>query len=516
MAQQDLIINSTAVETRVALVENGTISDLVVEREKDKGLVGSIYKGRILRVLPGMQACFVDIGMERAAFLYVGDIKDDSVLPEDILVDDGSDEMSDSVGDGENDEVEEGRSRPAPPKAQIQDLVKEGQEILVQVAKDSIGTKGARITMHVSLPGRNVVYMPTVSHIGISRRIEKEEERKRLRDIVKSMRPAEGGFIVRTACEGVSQKNIKNDMEFLTKLWKEVQRNYEKKSGAGLVHADLDVELRAVRDLFTDDVSKLIVDNAKSHKKILKFVNQFMPKLKNNVELYTGTDPIFDHYGVELEISRALGRKVWLKSGGYIIVDEAEALVAIDVNTGRYVGRRNLEDTIIKTNLEAVKEIAYQLRIRNCGGIIILDFIDMEKESNRDKVISALKEELQKDRAKTNVLNMSSLGLVEMTRKRTRESLIKTLCDPCTYCDGKGFIKSKTSICYELFRELHRENDDKESKVIQVHVHRDVADWLYSEEREMLEQTEENLGRRIIIKIEEGFHLEQFEVFSKH
>ena len=241
-----------------------------------------------------------------------------------------------------------------------------------------------------------------------------------------------------------------------------------------------------------------------------------MPKLKSNVEIYSGSDPIFDHYGVELEISRALGRKVWLKSGGYIIVDEAEALVAVDVNTGRYVGRRNLEDTIIKTNLEAVKEIAYQLRLRNCGGIIILDFIDMEKESNRDKVITALKEELQKDRAKTNVLNMSSLGLVEMTRKRTRESLIRTLCEPCNYCDGKGFIKSKTSICYEIFRELHREKEDPKTKVIQVHVHPEVADWLYGEEREMLEQTEEILGRRIIIKIEEGFHLEQFEVFSKH
>lgn len=494
----------------MAMLENGVISDLLVEREKDKGLVGSIYKGRILRVLPGMQACFVDIGMDRAAFLYVGDIKDDSVSQEEILVDD-VDEDDDEAGD-----EKESSAKSAPPKAQIQDLVKEGQEILVQVAKDPIGTKGARITMYISLPGRNVVYMPTVSHIGISRRIEREEERKRLKEIVKSLRPAEGGFIVRTACEGVSQRNIKNDMEFLTKLWKEVQRNFDKRSGAGLVHADLDVELRAVRDLFTDDVKKLIVDNPKAHKKILKFVHQFLPKLKANVELYSGSDPIFDHYGIELEISRALGRKVWLKSGGYIIVDEAEALVAIDVNTGRYVGRRNLEDTIVKTNLEAVKEIAYQLRLRNCGGIIILDFIDMEKESNREKVLVALKEELTKDRAKTNVLNMSQLGLVEMTRKRTRESLIRTLCEPCSYCDGKGFIKSKTTICYEIFRELQRERDDKEAQVVEVHVHPQIADWLYDEEREMLEETEENMGRRVVIKTEEAFHLEQFEVFSKH
>lgn len=497
----DLIINSTPVETRVALIENGVISDLVIERQKDKGLVGSIYKGRILRVLPGMQACFVDIGLDRAAFLYVGDIRDDATSNDELIID---------------DDEEEKESARVSNKSPIQDLVKEGQEILVQVAKDPIGTKGARITMHISLPGRNLVYMPTVAHIGISRRIEKEEERKRLKEIVKSLRPPGGGFIVRTACEGVSQKNIKNDLEFLTKLWKEIGRNYEKRSGAGLVHADLDVELRAVRDLFTEDVKRLIVDNPKSQKKILKFIQQFMPKLKNNVELYSGDEPIFDHFGVELEISRALGRKVWLKSGGYIIVDEAEALVAIDVNTGRYVGKRNLEDTITKTNLEAVKEIAYQLRLRNCGGIIVLDFIDMEKESNQEKVITALKEEFLKDRAKTNVLNMSSLGIVEMTRKRTRESLVRTLCEPCSYCDGKGFIKSKTTICYELFRELHRDQDDKAAEAIELHVHPEIADWLYDEEREMLEETEEKLGRRIIIKTEEKFHLEQFEVFSKH
>jgi ribonuclease G len=491
------------VETRVALLENGAIKDLVIERQQDKGLVGSIYKGRILRVLPGMQACFVDIGLDRAAFLYVGDIRDDSVSNEELIID-----------DDDSGEIPPKASNTS--KVQIQDLVKEGQEILVQVAKDPIGTKGARITTHISLPGRNVVYMPTVAHIGISRRIEKEEERKRLKEIVKSFKPPEGGFIVRTACEGVSQKNIKHDMEFLIKLWKEVQKNYEKRSGAGLVHADLDVELRAVRDLFTEDVSRLIVDDPKSHKKIIKFINQFMPKLKSNVELYTDSEPIFDHFGVELEISRALGRKVWLKSGGYIIVDEAEALVAIDVNTGRYVGKRNLEDTITKTNLEAVKEIAYQLRLRNCGGIIILDFIDMEKETNRDKVIVALKEEFQKDRAKTNVLNMSSLGLVEMTRKRTRESLVRTLCEPCSYCDGKGFIKSKTTICYEIFRELHRDQDDKTASAIEVHVHPDIASWLYDGEREMLEVTEEKLGRGIIIKTEEAFHIEQFEVFSKH
>jgi ribonuclease G len=504
----DLIINFTTGETRVALMEGEAITDLIIERHRDKGLVGSIYKGRILRVLPGMQACFVDIGLDRAAFLYVGDIRDDSVSSEELIIDD------DEGGEEETGEIEP-KKNPEGPKALIQDLVKEGQEIMVQVAKDPIGTKGARITMHISLPGRNLVYMPTVKHIGISRRIEKEEERKRLKEIVNSLRPSEGGFIVRTACEGASQKNIKNDMEFLTKLWKEIQRNFERRSGAGLVHADLDVELRAVRDLFTEDVERLVVDEAKAHKKILKFVNQFLPKLKSSVELYEGDEPIFDHFGIEIEVSRALGRKVWLKSGGYIIIDEAEALVAIDVNTGRYVGKRNLEDTITKTNLEAVKEIAYQLRLRNCGGIIILDFIDMEKEANREKVLDALREEFTKDRAKTNILNMSGLGLVEMTRKRTRESLVRTLCEPCSYCDGKGYIKSKATICYELFRELQRSRDP-EAKSLEVHVHPEITDWLYDEEREMLEETQEKLGVNVVIKTEETFHIEQFEVFSKH
>ncbi|MCC6276934.1 MAG: Rne/Rng family ribonuclease [Oligoflexia bacterium] len=498
----ELIINATTVETRVALVENGVISDLVIEREKERGLVGNVFKGRVVRVLPGMQACFVDIGLDRAAFLYVGDVLGGVADAVDMFDEDGLVKV-------------EGVNR-APPKVPIQDVVKEGQLMLVQVAKDPIGTKGARLTMHISLPGRYLVYMPTVSHLGVSRRIEQEEERARLKDIVQQLKPDEGGFIVRTACEGASQKDIKNDIEYLTKLWKEIHKAYDKQNGPGNIHMDLDVELRAIRDLFDDNVKRVIVDDPKIHKKVLKFFNQFLPKFKSNIELYAGAGPIFDHFGIELEISRALGRKVWLKSGGYIIVDEAEALVAIDVNTGRYVGKRNLEDTIIKTNLEAVKEIAYQLRLRNCGGIIILDFIDMEKESNREKVLESLKEELAKDRAKTNVLTMSSLGLVEMTRKRTRESLVRTLCEPCSYCDGKGYLKSKTTICYEIFRELAREAKVKEATSSQVHVHPDIADWLYSEEREMLEETEEYLGRPISIKTEEGFHLEQFEVVSKH
>lgn len=500
----DLIINSNPAETRVALTENGLVKDLIIERFSDLGLVGNIYRGKVLRVLPGMQACFVEVGLERTAFLYAGDVRDPNAPSEDFLVDE-------EPGD------EEVNERPKQ-KIPIQDLIKDGQEILVQVAKEPMGTKGARITMNISLPGRHLVYMPTVKHVGISRRIADEAERKRLRDVVESFRPPEGGFIVRTACEGVSAEAIKADMEFLTALWKKIQDDFKSKSGPGSVHKELDMDLRVIRDMVNEDVRKIIVDEVNVASKVKSFIEQFMPRFKDKhlVEIYSGEEPIFDHFGIEVEIARALGRKVWLKSGGYIVIDEAEALVAVDVNTGRYVGKRNLEDTILKTNLEAVKEIAYQLRLRNCGGIIIIDFIDMEREPSREKVFNALKEELQKDRAKTNVLGMSGLGLIEMTRKRTRESLVRALCEPCNYCDGKGYLKSKSSISYDIFRALQREGKSDGATVTYAHMHPDLADWIYNEEREMLEKTEESLGHRIIIKGEEDFHIEQYEIFSKH
>jgi ribonuclease G len=466
-------------------------------------LVGSVHRGKVIRVLPGMQAAFVDIGLEKAAFLYVGDIRED--LDESFA---DPDRETPLVSDDEQEQINE------TPKTPIQDLLKEGQYILVQVAKDPIGTKGARLTTHISLPGRFVVYLPTVRHLGISRRIETEAERDRLRDLVTKINPS-GGVIVRTAGEAASEESLKSDIDYLDRLGKEIFKNYEKKKGTGLIHQEIDVELRALRDLMNEDVASVWVDDAEVHKRVTKFVSQLMPKYKQNVVLYEDKKPLFDLYEIDLEISRSMDRKIWLKSGGYIVIDEAEALVVIDVNTGKFVGKRDLEDTILKTNLEAVKEIAHQLRIRNCGGIIIIDLIDMEKESHKEKVLSLLGEELQKDRARTNIVSMSPLGLVEMTRKRIRPSLIKTLCEPCSYCDGKGFNKRKSTIANEIFRELERDMsqlDNKKSNIV-VHCHQEVVDWIYEVEDETLHFIELKIGRSVAFKIEPTYHIEQYEIF---
>jgi ribonuclease G len=501
----EILINCRPQETRVAYVEAGVLTDFKIERKTSPTLVGSIHRGKVIRVLPGMQAAFVDIGLEKAAFLYVGDIREDF---EDGAIDGDRDEEH---KDKDEDEEETLRNTSKTP---IQDLIQEGQSILVQVAKDPIGTKGARLTTHISLPGRFVVYLPTVKHLGISRRIENEAERERLKKIVNKMNPT-GGVIVRTAGEGASEESLTNDVLYLDRLGKEVFKNYEKKKGTGLIHQEIDIELRALRDMMNEDVSAVWVDDAEAHKKVEKFVAQLMPRYKQNIILYQEPKPLFDMYDADLEISRSLDRKIWLKSGGYIVIDEAEALVVIDVNTGKYVGKRDLEETILKTNLEAVKEIAHQLRIRNCGGIIIVDFIDMERESHREKVVSVLSEELSKDRARTNVNSMSPLGLVEMTRKRTRPSLIKTLCEPCSYCEGKGFNKRKSTIANEIFRELERDLQqltNKKTSVV-VHCHQEVVDWIYETEGETLSFIEKKIARSVAFKIEPGYHVEQYEVF---
>lgn len=502
----EILINVRPNETRVAYIDNGVLNDLKIERKTSPTLVGSVHRGKVIRVLPGMQAAFVDIGLDRAAFLYVGDVRGDMDSDGGELFDTDSRNTLDDTPDAQADSSE---SRP-----KIQELLNEGQSILVQVAKDPLGSKGARITTHISLPGRNVVFMPTLNHLGVSRRIEDPTERERLRKIIASIEP-KGGVIVRTAGEGASEASLRNDVEYLHRLWQEVQRNYEKRTKPGLVHAEPDVELRALRDLLNEDVDKVITDNEESFKKVTSFISQFMPKFKSKVSLYSEPKPLFDLYEIDIEISRSMERKIWLKSGGYIVIDEAEALVVIDVNTGRYVGKKDFEDTIVKTNLEAVREIAHQLRIRNCGGIIIIDFIDMEKESHREKVLQSLREELQKDRARTTVVSMSNLGLVEMTRKRIRPSLVKTLCEPCPYCDGRGYIKQKATIAHEIFRDLEREgktNDPRATTV--VHCHADVGDYIYEEETEMLEDAERRIGRNVVFKLEPSFHREQYEIFT--
>lgn len=502
----EILINVRPNLTRVAYVDDGVLNDLKIERKGSPTLVGSIYKGRVVRVLPGMQAAFVDIGLERAAFLYVADVRSESESAEPSLY------MDQEEGEGEEQDENHLSS---PPRALIQDLLHEGQIIMVQVAKDPLGTKGARITMHVSLPGRYLVYMPTLNHLGISRRIEQEAERERLKSIMEGLSP-KGGVIIRTACEGASSEALSADLDYLNRLWNEVEKAYEKRKTPGLIHAEIDVELRALRDLLNERVSKVIVDDPKVHKKVVSFINQFMPKHGKSVVAHTGPQPLFDMYDLDLEISRSLDRKIWLKSGGYIVIDEAEALVVIDVNTGRYVGKKDLEDTILKTNLEAIKEIAHQLRIRNCGGIIIIDFIDMEKLVHREKVLNQLQFELQNDLAKTTVVSMSQLGLVEMTRKRIRPSLVSSLCEPCTYCEGKGYIKRKSTVAQEIFIALEREvlRGSRGTSAI-VHCHSAVADWIYAEEQETLEAIEAKIHRPVIFKVESSYHIEQFEIYSQ-
>jgi ribonuclease G len=403
--------------------------------------------------------------------------------------------------------------RPSRASVNIQDLLKEGQEVIVQVAKDPIATKGARLTCHLSLPGRHLVCMPTIDHVGVSRRIERDDERRKLREYVERYRPKNLGFIVRTASgRNNSEQRIKQDIEYLTRIWNEIREKVSTVAAPALVYEDLNSVLRAIRDWVTDEIDKIVVDSRYHHNEILRFVSHFMPSLKQKVELYHGDVPIFDAYNISTELSRALERKVWLKSGGYLVIDQAEALVAIDVNTGRFVGKKNLEDTILKTNLEAVVEIAYQLRLRNCGGIIILDLIDMEKEENKQRVYRALEEALKKDRARPSILKISELGLVEMTRKRTRDTMVRALCESCSHCEGKGFIKSKQTVAYEILREVEREGIERDMTKVLVQAHPDVIDILAIDERETMDQLERRYRKQIYLQAVTDFHAEQFEV----
>ena len=720
-----LVINASGQETRVALIEQGTISEYYLERKNEKGIVGNIYKGKVVRVLPGMQAAFVDIGLDKAAFLYVGDIVSDPTFPgfseemdikagsvegdpleaEDLpepsdevvpqaaetppppapvegsaaaetsmesaavhgmaeeagpaagtkpeqtvpaeavagvqtteaaeIVDLHPDEAIEDEEDAEDEDEEEldeadaahaaaeealaaeqaqaaqssgatpdssavppqgqaqapvpqapdagarglpGDQRPAAregrrgrrrggrgrrrggeaprpageqPKgdrrqdgngkpwqaperrggngekrngngkqrAQIQDLLKEGDEVLVQVVKDPIGTKGARITCHISLPGRHLVFMPTVDHVGISRRIENEKERRRLRELVDRYRPPGTGFIVRTVAENEPSEKLTADIKFLLGLWNEVGKKRESMKAPACVHPDLDLILRSVRDLFSDEVEKLVIDERAEFERVQAFVEQAAPELKGRIELYGGEEPIFDEYGIEQELIRAQNRKVWLKSGGYIIIDQTEALVAIDVNSGRYVGKKgagaSLEDTITKINCEAAKEIVYQLRLRNIGGIIIIDFIDMDKGANREKVFKTLQEALAADRAKTNVLKISDIGLVEMTRKRVRESITRLTTEICPTCDGRGHVRSKTTMAYEIMREVQRAAGKHREDQLVVSCHPEVAKLLQGPEREAMRLLMMKLNKSITVRPQPQYHLEQYDLHAK-
>ena len=502
-----LIVNVSDHETRVALLEDGTIAELFVERKDESDIAGNIYKGRVQRVLPGMQAAFVDIGLSQAAFIYVDDVIDENSLEfEKIFADDAEGNEDDDLLNGPQPAVHK--------PAHIQDVLTEGQEIMVQVAKSSIGTKGARVTSHISLPGRFLVLMPTSTHVGISRRIEDESERNRLKTLILSMGKGDVGYIVRTAAEGVQEEKFAYEMDFLKSLWNNVQTKYKAASAPYLLHQELTVSLRAVRDLLTHEAGEVVVDSRQTYDAIVSFLETFMPSLKGHVEFYDGNEPIFDAHNLEGDITRALKKKVWLKSGGYIVIEHTEALVAIDVNTGRYVGKHNLEETILKTNLEAVKEIAYQVRLRDIGGIIIIDFIDMAKKSNQEKVFNALKDALKKDRSKTHILPMSDMGLIQMTRKRVRKPLSRLLCEPCFYCDGEGYLMSGRSICYNIYREVMRDVRDMTGTLLTIRVNPDIADLLHGEENHIIVALERVTGRQIVVYPNQDYHLEEFDIFE--
>ncbi|MBR9982303.1 MAG: Rne/Rng family ribonuclease [Desulfatitalea sp.] len=512
MPNKKIIINDMPHETRVALIEEGDIVELFIERRGASDSSGNIYKGRVQRVLPGMQAAFVDIGLTQAAFLYVNDIVHTSHDPLEPLISENRDEGYSQ----ESDAAANGGSPKAPEKAptRITELISEGQELLVQVSKTPMGTKGARITSYISLPGRFLVLMPASNHIGVSRRIEDEAERTRLREMVVELRTDTLGYIVRTAAEGVGPDKIIQEIAFLKKVWAGVQQKYETAPTPSLVHQELDISLRAVRDLLVHEAEKLIIDSRRGCQEICAFLDTFIPNLKETVELYEGSEPIFDHYNLEGDIFRALKRKVWLKSGGYIIIEHTEALVAIDVNTGRYVGKHNLEETILKTNLEAVKEIAYQIRLRDIGGIIIIDFIDMEKKGNQEKVFNALSEAFAKDRSKTHILPMSEMGLIQMTRKRIRKPLTRQLCAPCFYCEGEGHLLSGQTICYNIHREILRTSNDMTGSGIILKLHPQIAEQMLGDENHIICSLEKSLGRQVTIYPDSRFHLEEYDVLE--
>ncbi|AKF06153.1 Rne/Rng family ribonuclease [Sandaracinus amylolyticus] len=517
MAQNTIVISVDVGETRVALIENGILAEIYVERERDRSPVGNIYLGKVTRVLPGMQAAFVDVGLDRAAFLHVEDVIPQAdfeklVGDKDNGHDDDEEEGSSEGGakDKQKSKKDERLSRKTP----IRDVLKEGQHIVVQVSKGPISTKGARVTSHVSLPGRFVVYMPTIDHVGVSKRIGNDKERKRLREVIDGVKPPHGGLIVRTVAAGLTKGGLKADVGYLVKTWEGIaDKQKSARKAPQLLYSELDIILRTARDLLTEDVGKIVIDDREEYLRLMQFVEAFMPERAGDIELYSGSDPIFDEFGIEDEIARSLSRKVPLPSGGYLIIDQAEALTAIDVNTGRFTGKgKDVEETILQTNLEAAKEIPYQLRFRNLGGLIVLDFIDMERSSHRDKVYKALVAALKNDKAKTTVVRISELGLVEMTRKRTRESLGRTLYEPCFYCDGTGQLQSKTTICHEILRQIRREKDSLPGFKVVVNAHPAVVDAMQREQKDALVKASARYARQIVMQARKDYHLEQFDL----
>ena len=545
---KEMIIATNGHETRVAILEDDLLAEVFIERERSRGVVGNVYKGRVSKVLPGMQSAFVDLGLERDGFLYVADVVNTMEEFERLSGDDDEDEpappnaAAEAVGSGAA-EVAASAAGPAAPaangggrgrgrggrdrgdaqkglEAKIEDLVKEGQDIIVQVAKEPLGTKGARLTSHVTMPGRFLVFMPTVDHVGVSRKISTREERNRLRGIVKEFREQHhfgGGVIIRTAAEGRPKEDIVSDLQYFHRVWTEMRQKSESSRAPAVVFREASLVAKLLRDLLTDDYTAIRIDDPREYQRIVELLERIMPGMSARVKLHDKPYPIFEEYGVQAELDKALKSKVWLKSGGSIVINQTEALVAIDVNTGRYVGKKTtgrLEDTIIKTNLEAAKEIVRQIRLRDLGGIIVLDFIDMEEKKNRQKVFQAVEHELRRDRSPSKALQVSDFGLVIVTRKRVKQSLERTLTEPCPYCSGTGTIKSSSTVCYEILTEVKKVGPELDGLGVLLRVNPDIARALKDEERGVLRDLKQTLGKDVIVKADVQLHHEQFDVMS--
>src|SRR5712692_6267572 len=600
---KEMIISSNGHETIVAILEDDLVAEIFVERERQRGVVGNVYKGRVSKVLPGMQSSFIDIGLERDGFLYVADVIDtleefekleagddderpgpvtdvveraqperaqpERAQPERAQPERASDAFTATGSSGWSAEAhkvvadtvsppaspvggpnavappgslvgvptaaplgspaggERGRATPQSarpskdrPQPKIEDLLREGEEILVQVVKEPLGTKGARLTSHVTMPGRFLVFMPTVDHIGVSRKIESREERGRLRGIVREFREQHGftgGVIIRTAAASRPKQDIVSDLEAFHKIWTEIRQKTESSRAPAVVYREQSLVSKLLRDLLTEQFQAIRIDNAQEHQRVIELVDRIMPSLAPRVKRYDKPYPIFEEYGVQAEIDKALKSKVWLKSGGSIVINQTEALVAIDVNTGRYVGKKSsgrLEDTIVKTNLEAVKEIVRQVRLRDLGGIIVLDFIDMEEKKNRQKVLQAVEQELKKDRSPSKALQVSDFGLVIITRKRVKQSLERVLTEPCPYCSGTGVIKSTSTICYEILSEVKKVSPDLNGHRLLLRVNPDIARALKEEESAVLKDLRQSIGQDVTIKADTQLHHEQFDVMA--
>jgi ribonuclease G len=494
---QKMLIESDPHQTRIAVLEDDRLTEIFVERHRHRGLVGNVYKGRVTRVLPGMQAAFVDVGLERDAFLYVSDVAGELETMEELELEEGrADDLA-------------GHPGPAP---SIDDLLKTGQEIIVQVVKDPLPSKGARISTHVTLPGRYLVLLPTVRHFGVSRRIEDEGERERLLGILQELGVTSGGLIVRTVGEGKGPEEFASDLHYLSRLWDKIRHRSTKVAAPTLLHQDLDLALRTVRDLLRQEFTVLWVDGEETYERIVEFLDQVQASLVAKVRLFRQSSTLFEQFGIEEQIEAALKSKVWLKSGGYIVINPTEALVAIDVNTGRFVGQSNLEDTVLQTNLEAVSEIVRQIRLRDLGGIIVIDLIDMIEMEHRQQVFAMLESEIKKDRAKTKVLNISEFGLVEITRKRSRANLERLLTQICPYCSGRGRIKSIATICLNLRKELLALRGKMGQAELLLRVHPEISRALQTEERAILDELERSLGVSILIQGDPELHHERFDV----